>query len=83
MKQSKKLLAAFIALGMVSIILNGCIYSQNKSWEEMTPEEKQEVKQELKQAGEELEKEFSEDTLEGKLANEILSEVEGALDSTE
>ncbi len=30
-----------------------------------------------------MEIEFSEDTLEGKLANEILSEVEGALDSTE
>ena len=30
-----------------------------------------------------MEIEFSEDTLEGKLTNEILSEVEGALDSTE
>ena len=70
-KEIKKVFAA-VVLAIVSVIMSGCVYADNKSWGDMTYEEKQEVKQEYAEIKEELEEEFSGDSIEDGLASYIL-----------
>lgn len=70
-KEIKKVFAA-VVLVIVSVTMSGCVYADNKSWGNMTYEEKQEVKQEYAEIKEELEEEFSGDSIEDGLASYIL-----------
>lgn len=70
-KEIKKVFAA-VVLVIVSVTVSGCVYADNKSWGDMTYEEKQEVKQEYAEIKEELEEEFSGDSIEDGLASYIL-----------
>lgn len=70
-KEIKKVFAA-VVLVIVSVTMSGCVYADNKSWGDMTYEEKQEVKQEYAEIKEELEEEFSGDSIEDGLATYIL-----------
>ncbi len=70
-KEIKKVFAA-VVLVIVSVTMSGCVYADNKSWGDMTYEEKQEVKQEYAEIKEELEEEFSGDSIEDGLASYIL-----------
>lgn len=70
-KAIKKVFVAVI-LVTVSVTMSGCVYADNKSWGDMTYDEKQEVKQEYAEIKEELEEEFSGDSIEDGLASYIL-----------
>ena len=70
-KEIKKVFAA-VVLVIVSVTVSGCVYADNKSWGDMTYEEKREVKQEYAERKEELEEEFSGDSIEDGLASYIL-----------
>lgn len=70
-KEIKKVFVA-VVLVIVSVTMSGCVYADNKSWGDMTYEEKQEVKQEYAEIKEELEEEFSGDSIEDGLASYIL-----------
>ncbi len=70
-KEIKKVFAA-VVLVIVSVTVSGCVYADNKSWGDMTYEEKREVKQEYAEIKEELEEEFSGDSIEDGLASYIL-----------
>lgn len=70
-KEIKKVFAA-VVLVIVSVTMSGCVYADNKSWGDMTYDEKQEVKQEYAEIKEELEEEFSGDSIEDGLASYIL-----------
>ncbi len=70
-KEIKKVFAV-VVLVIVSVTVSGCVYADNKSWGDMTYEEKQEVKQEYAEIKEELEEGFSGDSIEDGLASYIL-----------
>lgn len=70
-KEIKKVFVA-VVLVTVSVTMSGCVYADNKSWGDMTYEEKREVKQEYAEIKEELEEEFSGDSIEDGLASYIL-----------
>ena len=70
-KEIKKVFVA-VVLVTVSVAMSGCVYADNKSWGDMTYEEKREVKQEYAEIKEELEEEFSGDSIEDGLASYIL-----------
>ena len=70
-KEIKKVFAV-VVLVIVSVTVSGCVYADNKSWGDMTYEEKREVKQEYAEIKEELEEEFSGDSIEDGLASYIL-----------
>lgn len=73
-KEIKKVFVA-VVLVIVSVTMSGCVYADNKSWGDMTYDEKQEVKQEYAEIKEELEEEFSGDSIEDGLASHILDAV--------
>lgn len=73
-KEIKKVFVA-VVLVIVSVTMSGCVYADNKSWGDMTYDEKQEVKQEYAEIKEELEEEFSGDSIEDGLASYILDAV--------
>ncbi len=44
-KKIKKLCSALLAVVMITITMSGCVYANNKDWDEMTPKEQEEVRQ--------------------------------------
>ncbi len=44
-KKIKKLLPVFLAVVMITMTMSGCVYANNKDWDEMTPKEQEEVRQ--------------------------------------
>ena len=81
-KEIKKVFAA-VVLGIVSVTMSGCVYADNKSWGDMTYEEKQAVKQEFAEIKEELEEEFSSDSIEDGLASYILDAVSAVIENAD
>ena len=81
-KEIKKVFAAFV-LVIVSVTVSGCVYADNKSWGDMTYEEKREVKQEYAEIKEELEEEFSGDSIEDGLASYILDAVSAVIENAD
>lgn len=73
----KKLLPVTLLLIMTAMTMNGCAYVNNKSWDDMTPEEQEEVRQTFEEEREELEEDFSDDIF----AQFILDKVEQAIES--
>lgn len=60
-------------------MLSGCVYANNKNWDDMSAEEKQEVRQEYEEIREELEEEFSGDNIGDEFASKILDTVGKAI----
>lgn len=81
-KRIKKLLAVTLGLGMIAITMSGCVYANNKSWHDMTPEEQEEVRQEfLDDMKKDLEASFSDNSSEDKFSRYILNQVEQAIEN--
>lgn len=77
-KEIKKVFVA-VVLVIVSVTMSGCVYADNKSWGDMTYDEKQEYA-EIK---EELEEEFSGDSIEDGLASYILDAVGAVIENAD
>ena len=59
--------------------MSGCVYSNNKSWDDMSAEEKKEVKEVfLDDIRKDLEEDFSSEGFENELASYFLDVVETA-----
>ena len=82
-KKIKNFSITGIILSMISIILNGCVYANNKNWNDMTSQEKQEVKEQYQEERDELEQELAGDDFEGKLGRSFLDTVGEELDNLE
>jgi len=92
MKFLKRISFTVVALGII-LTMSGCVYSNNKSWDDLSFQEQQEVKQsldevreeingDLDKVSEELKEVFSDDNVV--FALEIVDKVEQAInDSTE
>lgn len=61
--------------------LSGCVYSNNKNWDDMTSEEKQEVKENFEEVKEELEEDFSDNDVADEFALYIIDKVEQSIDN--
>lgn len=75
MGRIKKILFV-IAFGMIIVTMGGCVYSNNKSWSDMTSEEMQDVRQNFKEIETELREDFSGTDMEDELASLILDTVD-------
>lgn len=40
-----KLFLIILMFSMIAITMSGCVYANNKNWDDMTPEEQEEVRQ--------------------------------------
>lgn len=79
-KNIKKMLPLVLMLGAVAMTMSGCVYANNKSWHDMTAEERQEVRQEFENDKKhDLEADFSGNRLEEQFSQYILDRVEQAL----
>lgn len=67
-----------VIFGVMAMTLSGCTYANNKSWDDMTPEEQEEVREIFEEHRNELEKE--EDFSEDMFAQYILDQVEKAIE---
>mgnify|MGYP001070276550 CR=1 FL=1 len=56
---------------MIAITMSGCVYANNKNWDDMTPEEQEEVRQNFEEERKELEEDFPSDSVEGKFTSYI------------
>ena len=74
-KRIRKLLPVTLALGMITMTMSGCAYANNKSWNNMTPEEQEEVRQAFDDVKNDLEASFS-DIPEDDFSRYILDKVE-------
>lgn len=63
--------------------LSGCVYANNKSWNDMSTDEKQEVKQDFAEIKDELLKDYASNDITDKFALEIISKVEQAIDNAD
>lgn len=77
----KKLLLAVLALGMIAMTMSGCVYANNKSWDDMTPEEQEAVRQEFfEDIKEDLEASSSDNRLEDQFLRFIFDNVQQAME---
>lgn len=77
----KKLLLAVLALSMIAMTMNGCVYANNKSWDDMTAEEQEAVRQEFfEDMEEELEASSSGNRLEEEFLHFIFDNVQQAME---
>ena len=65
--------------GMIAVTVSGCTYVNNKSWDDMTPEEQEEVRQVFEEERKELEED--ENMSDNGFAQYILDKVEDAVDT--
>ena len=65
--------------GMIAVTVSGCTYVNNKSWDDMTPEEQEEVRQVFEEERKELEED--ENMSDNDFAQYILDKVEEAVDT--
>ena len=83
MKLSKKFKNILLYISMLSIIVvttSGCVYLNNKGWDDMTSEEQEEVKQAYEDAKNDLEEEFSGDEPENEFVKEFINKAEQKID---
>lgn len=83
MKLSKKIKNIFLytfVLSMILATMSGCVYSNNKKWDDMTSEEQEEARQTYEATKSDLEDEFSGDELEYKFVRYILNKVEQGIE---
>lgn len=74
-KQFLKFIILIIVL-IFTFALGGCVYSNNKNYDELSESEKQHVKESFEEVKEEINTEFAEDTIIHKKAMDILENVE-------
>lgn len=79
MKSTRKIFIMILALCMLT--MTGCVYSNNKSWEDLTPEEQEEVRQNFNDIKQELEDAFSGNQPQDKFTGYILDKVEQGMES--
>lgn len=79
-KRIKKLFPVTLALSIIAITMSGCVYANNKSWNDMTPEEQEEVRQAFDDVKNDLEAGFS-DIPEENFSRYILDKVEQAIEN--
>ncbi|MBD5543493.1 MAG: hypothetical protein HDR01_04400 [Lachnospiraceae bacterium] len=79
-KNIKKQFLALAILGMVAINLSGCVYANNKNWNDLTAEGKEELQQEFESMKVELEEDFPSDSADGKFTSYILDKVEKGME---
>ncbi len=65
--------------GMIAVTVSGCTYVNNKSWDDMTPEEQEEVRQVFEEERKELEED--ENMSDNGFAQYILDKMEEAVDT--
>ena len=53
-----KLYLIILLFSMIAITMSGCVYVNNKNWDDMTPEEQEEVRQNFEEERKELEEDF-------------------------
>ena len=75
-----KLYLIILLFSMIAITMSGCVYVNNKNWDDMTPEEQEEVRQNFEEERKELEEDFSSDSVEGKFTSYILDKVEEGIE---
>ncbi len=75
-----KLYLIILLFSMNAITMSGCVYVNNKNWDDMTPEEQGEVRQNFEEERKELEEDFSSDSVEGKFTSYILDKVEEGIE---
>ncbi|MDE7184168.1 MAG: hypothetical protein K2O40_06780 [Lachnospiraceae bacterium] len=68
-----------LIFGILTMSMSGCTYVNNKSWDDMTPEEQEEVRQVFEEERKVLEE--GEDFSEDAFAQYILNQVEQAIES--
>lgn len=71
------------SLGMIMLTMGGCVYSNNKGWNDMTSEEKKDVQQNFEEIESDLRQDFASDDIGDKFASFILDTVEQAIDSAD
>lgn len=77
----KKLLLAVLALSMIAMTMNGCVYANNKSWDDMTAEEQEAVRQEFfEDMEEELEASSSDNRFEEQFLRFIFDNVQQTME---
>ncbi|MGN0349650.1 MAG: hypothetical protein ACI4DR_08965 [Roseburia sp.] len=81
-KKIRKLFLVALLFGMIAMPLSGCGYYNNKSWDDMTPEEQEEVRQHFKEERKYLEDRFSNDSVDDRFVQYILDKVEQAIESS-
>lgn len=79
-KRIKKLFPVTLTLSIIAITMSGCVYANNKSWNDMTHEEQEEVRQAFDDIKDDLEASFS-DIPEDDFSRYILDKVEQAIES--
>ena len=75
----KKLIFNVLLLSTVAMTISGCTYVNNKSWDDMTPEEREEVRQVFEEERKELEED--ENMSDNGFAQYILDKMEEAVDT--
>ena len=77
----KKLLLAVLALSMIAMTMSGCVYANNKSWDDMTAEEQEAVRQEFfEDMEEELEASSSDNRFEEQFLRFICDNVQQTME---
>ena len=71
-----KLFLIILLFSMIAITMS----VNNKSWDDMTPEEQEEVRQNFEEERKELEEDFPSDSVEGKFTSYILDKVEEGIE---
>lgn len=74
-----KLFLIILLFSMIAITMSGCVYVNNKDWDDMTPEEQEEVRQVFEEERKELEED--ENMSDNGFAQYILDKVEEAVDT--
>ena len=74
----KKLIFNVFLLSTIAMTISGCTYVNNKSWDDMTPEEREEVRQVFEEERKELEE--NEGFSDNSFAQYILDKVEEAIE---
>lgn len=74
-----KLFLIILMFSMIAITMSGCVYANNKNWDDMTPEEQEEVRQVFEEERKELEED--ENMSDNGFAQYILDKVEKAVDT--
>lgn len=75
-----RLFVMILLFSMIAVTTSGCVYANNKNWDDMTPDEQEEVRQNFEEERKELEEDFSRDSAEGKFTLYILDKVEEGIE---
>ncbi len=76
MKKIKNLLLISFILGVSLLIMNGCTDSNNRNWNDLTPEEQEEVRQTFNNVRKDLETMYPEGYVENKFTEFILDKLD-------